>query len=50
MPSNDDMLVRMKLPNQATTEAHLSSAQGQGILSIDNFAEMEKDGEELVYR
>ena len=48
MPPKDDMLVWMKLPNQATTEA--TSAQGQGILSIDKFAEMGKDGEDLVFR
>jgi hypothetical protein len=39
----------MKLPNQATTEAHLSSAQGQGISSLDDFAEMDKEGAELVF-
>ena len=47
MPPNVDMLVRMKLSNQAATEA--TSAQVQGILSIDDFAEMDKDGEELVF-
>ena len=48
MPPNDDMLVRMKLSNQAATE--VTSAQGQGISSLDNFAEMDKDGVELVFR
>ena len=46
MPPNNDMLVWMNFPNQATTEA--KSAQGQGILSIDNFAKMYKEGAELV--
>ena len=47
MPPNNDMLVRMKLPNQAATEA--TSAQGQGISSLDDFAEMDKEGAELVF-
>ena len=41
MPPNNDILVWMKLPNEATS---------QGISSIDNFAKMDKDGEELVFR
>ena len=48
MPANVDMLVCMKLSNQAATE--VTSAQGQGIKSLDNFAEMDKDGLELVFR
>ena len=48
MPPNDDMLVQMKLSNQAATE--VTSAQGQGILSLDDFAKMDKEGAELVFR
>jgi hypothetical protein len=47
MPANVDMLVRMKLSNQAATE--VTSAQGQGIASLDNFAKMDKEGVELVF-
>ena len=47
MPPNVDMLIRMKLSNQAATE--VTSAQGQGILSLENFAKMDKDGVELVF-
>ena len=48
MPPNVDMLVWMKLSNQAATE--VTSAQGQDISSLDDFAEMDKDGVELVFR
>ena len=48
MPPNVDMLVRMKQSNQAVTE--VTSAQGQGISSLDNFADMDKDRVELVFR
>jgi hypothetical protein len=48
MPANVDMLVRMKLSNQAATE--VTSAQGQGIASLDNFSKMDKEGVELVFR
>ena len=48
MHQNVDMLVRMNLSNQAATE--VTSAQGQGISSLDDFAEMDKDGVELVFR
>ena len=47
MPQNVDMLVWMKLSNQAATE--VTSAQGQGISSLDNFAKMDKDEVELVF-
>ena len=47
MPPNDDMLVWMTLSTQASTE--VTSAQEQGILSLDDFAEMDKDGVELVF-
>ena len=48
MPASVDMLVCMKLYNQAATE--VTSDQGQGILSLDDFAEMDKEGVELVFR
>ena len=48
MPPNVDMLVWMKLSNQAAAE--VTSASGQGISSLDNFAEMDKEGVELVFR
>ena len=48
MPANVDMLVRMKLSQAAATE--VTSATGQGISSLDNFAEMDKEGVELVFR
>ena len=48
MPPNVGMLVWMKLSNQAATE--VTSAQGQGISSLDDFAEMDKVGVELVVR
>ena len=47
MPPNVDMLVRMNLSNQAETE--VTGAQGQGILSLDNFSKMDKEGVELVF-
>ena len=47
MPPNVDVFVRMKLSNQAA--AQVTSGQWQGILSLDNFAEMDKEGAELVY-
>ncbi len=47
MPMNLDMLVWMKLSNQAAVEVTL--AHGQGILSLDNFSEMDKDGVELAF-
>jgi hypothetical protein len=47
MPTNLDMLVWMKLSNQAAVEVTL--ARGQGILSLDSFSEMYKDGVELEF-
>ena len=41
MPANVDMLVCMKLYNQAATE--VTSDTGQGILSLDNFVDMDKE-------
>ena len=48
MPANVDMLVRMKLSDEAAAE--VTSNAGQGLSSIDDFAEMDKDGVELVFR
>ena len=48
MPANVDMLVRMKLSNEAAVE--VTSNAGQGLSSIDDFAEMDKEGVELVFR
>ena len=42
------MLVRMKLSNEAAVE--ITSAQGQGISTIVGFAEMDKDGVDLLFR
>ena len=47
MPPNVDMLIQMKLSNQAATK--ITNVQGQGISPLDNFSEMDKDGEGLVY-
>ena len=47
MPPNNNMLVQMKLSNQAATE--VTCAQGQGILSLEIFAKIDKDGVELVF-
>ena len=48
MPANVDMLVRMKLLNAAAVE--VTSAMGQGISTLVEFAEMDKEGIELVFR
>ena len=48
MPPNVDMFVWMKLSNQAA--AQVTSGQWQGISSLDDFAKMDKDGVELVFR
>ena len=41
------MLQRMKLSSEAAGE--ITSAMGQGILTIVNFAEMDKEGVDLVF-
>jgi len=48
MPPKVEMFVRMKLSNQAA--AQVTTGQWRGISSIDDFAEMDKDGVELVFR
>ncbi len=42
------MLVRMKLSNKAAVE--ITSATGQGISTVVGFAEMDKDGVDLLFR
>jgi len=42
------MLVRMKLSNEAAAE--ITSATGQRISTIVGFAEMDKDGVDLLFR
>ena len=41
------MLTRMKLSDEAASE--ISSATGQGISTIVNFSEMDKEGADLVF-
>ena len=42
------MLVRMKLSNEAAIE--ITSGTGQGITTVVGFAEMDKDGVDLMFR
>jgi len=47
MPPKVEMFVRMKLSNQAA--AQVTTGQWQRISSLDNFAEMDKEGAELAF-